>query len=431
MHESRLRHLHRAVATLLIFTLAAGDFWRYLIGWWGWGALAAALLVASVVLLVRARPARSWLPPALVAFLAFATVSIAWSAYPAASALGVVATLATTAAGAFLALGLSWSEFVGSLATALRWILGLSLAFELFVSSVIRAPVLPFWVDYSELATIPRAFYWSRDLLFDGGRIQGIVGNANLLGMIALLSLTVSVVLGASGRSSRAWNLIWGAVAVLTLVLTRSSTVLAAAVGLVLVLALVLVVRRARGRARLAIHWAGIAGLLGVGVAILAAREPILALLSKSADLTNRGDIWSAVLALIEQRPIAGWGWISYWAPWVAPFDDLAVVRGVTYLQAHNAWLDVTLQLGVIGAAIFAVLVLGTLLRLWLAAIDPTNAPTQALLPLAILIALLVQSLAESRLLIELGWALLVALCLASARIAQPPHGEEPSEVRA
>ncbi len=75
------------------------------------------------------------------------------------------------------------------LGTALRWILALSLAFELFVSTVIRDRLLPFWVDYSHLDKIPAAFYWSRNLLFEGGRIQGIVGNANILAFAALLAV--------------------------------------------------------------------------------------------------------------------------------------------------------------------------------------------------------------------------------------------------
>ncbi len=40
--------------------------------------------------------------------------------------------------------------------------------------------------------------------------------------------------------------------------------------------------------------------------------------------------------------------------PWAAPFDNLAFRNGVRQLQAHNAWLDVWFQLGVIGVAIFA-----------------------------------------------------------------------------
>ena len=52
------------------------------------------------------------------------------------------------------------------------------------------------------------------------------------------------------------------------------------------------------------------------------------------------------------------------------PFDDLVVIRGVTYLQAHNAWLDVFLQLGVIGLIVLLALVLSTLARSWTIAAD-------------------------------------------------------------
>src|SRR5690606_13860515 len=99
-------------------------------------------------------------------------------------------------------------------------------------------------------------------------------------------------------------------------------------------------------------------------------RAPLLALLGKRSDLTYRLEIWDTVWALASERPAAGWGWVSYWAPWVEPFDGLAVIRGVTYLQAHNAWLDVFLQLGILGLIAFGALVATAVARSWLLAID-------------------------------------------------------------
>src|SRR6185437_8574695 len=132
-------------AVLLLFTLFAGDFWRNLISWPGYFVLAGALAVGSVVFLVRMRPAVRWrkLPKSLVLFLAFAIVSLAWSAYPGATALGLVTQLATTAAAVFLAFCLSWQALLTALANAFRWILGLSLLFELIVAIFVRKPVLP------------------------------------------------------------------------------------------------------------------------------------------------------------------------------------------------------------------------------------------------------------------------------------------------
>jgi O-antigen ligase len=160
------------------------------------------------------------------------------------------------------------------------------------------------------------------------------------------------------------------------------------------------------------------------GVGLVALTPQLLALLGKSADLTGRLDIWRSVAGLAAERPVFGWGWVSYWAPWVEPFEGLAVRRGVVYLQAHNAWLDVWLQLGVLGLIIFAAAVFSTLWRCWFLAVDrPRRAladtepyAASALLPLLLLVALIAQSLAESRILIESGWLLLVVLAVITKR---------------
>ncbi|TXK16268.1 O-antigen ligase [Homoserinibacter sp. GY 40078] len=410
----------RALAAVAFFTLAAGDFWRYLIGWWGWGALAAVLVVAAVVELVRMRANLRRLPIGVAAFLVLITLSIAWSAYPGTTAIAAVLTVAQAAAATFIALALSGEEVLETLSDALRWVLGLSLVFELFVAVAIRRPVLPFWVDYSDLEKIPAAFYWSRNLLLEGGRIQGIVGNANLLGMLALLALIVFVLRVLARRGSPPWGWFWIAAAVAVLALTRSSTVLVAGVAVALAAVLLLVVRRTSGAARVAAHLVGLGVAVAAVVTAIIAREPLLGLLGKSSDLTNRLEIWDIVAGLAVQRPVAGWGWVSYWNPFVEPFDGLVVIRGVTYLQAHNAWLDVFLQLGVIGLVVFGLVVLGALVRSWGMAAEIGRirvAPSLLSWPetaawFLLLVALLVRSLAESRLLIELDFVLLIVIAV-------------------
>lgn len=411
--SERLVTYRRSLAVVGFFTLAAGDFWRYLLSWWGWGAIVGVLLVLGTFELVRARLELRRLPLLLFASLGVMALSVAWSAYRFESVLGVIGTLVTTVFAVFLASCLTWPEIVDALARALRAALALSLLFELIVAVFVRDKVLPFFVDYSDLEKIPNAFYWSRDVLFEGGRIQGIVGNANILAMIALLALIAGTAKIIGGRGSTASFIGWSVLAVGILVLTRSTTVLLAGAAVAIVSLLAWFARRGSGRRRVATAITLLAGAGLVATFAVAFRGPLLALAGRSADLTNRLDIWAAVTDLATQRPLAGWGWISYWAPWVAPFDDLAVIRGVTYLQAHNAWLDVYLQLGVIGLVVIGLFVLTTLLRSWVYAMDGPRG--HALVPLALLSALLVQSLAESRLLIEIGWALLVIVSIRTA----------------
>jgi exopolysaccharide production protein ExoQ len=401
------------LATFGFFTLAAGDVWRYLLSWWGWGAIILVFVTLAVIELVRSRTDVRRLPLLLVATLALMTLSIAWSAYPGASALGVVATLATTVYAVFLATCFTWAELVDALARAMRVVLALSLLFELVVAVFVRGPVLPLWVDHSSLDEIPRAFYWSRDLLLDGGRIQGIVGNANILAMAALLSLVAEVARRVAGRGSLGGFITWVAIAIGVLALTRSSTVFIAAAAVAVVSLAVWFARRGSGTRRVGTAFGLIAVAAGATVAAVLFRGPLLGLLGKSEDLTNRLDIWAIVTDLAGQRPVVGWGWVSYWAPWVEPFDDLVVIKGVTYLQAHNAWLDVYLQLGILGLVVVGLFVLTTIVRTWVYSLDGPR--DSALVPMALLVAVLVQGFAESRLLIEIGWAILVLVSISTA----------------
>jgi len=401
------------LATFGFFTLAAGDVWRYLLSWWGWGAIVVVFVTLAIIELRRSRVDVSRLPILLYATLALMALSIAWSAYRAESVLGVVATLATTIYAVFLATCFTWPELLDALARAMRLVLGLSLVFEFVVAVFVRGPVLPLWVDYSDLDHIPRAFYWSRDLLFEGGRIQGIVGNANLLAMAALLALIAEVARWVTGRGSRVGTIAWVIVAVGVLALTRSSTVIIATFAVAVVVLFAWFARRGSGPRRIATAVGLVLFTALATVGALVFRGPLLQLLGRSEDLTNRLDIWATVANLAAERPVAGWGWISYWAPWVEPFKDLIVINGVTYPQAHNAWLDVYLQLGVIGLVIVGLFVLTTIVRTWSFALDGPR--ESALLPTALLVAILVQGLAESRLLIEIGWALLVIVSVTTA----------------
>lgn len=411
----------RALAVVVLTVLLAGQALRNLVGWWGWGVVVAALLVAVVVVLARQRPRLRWsrTPKSLVAFLALVVLSLLWSAYPGASAIGVVAQLATTIGGVALALTLGAGAFVTALGRSLRIAVGLSLLFELVIAVVVRQPVLPAFIDLPD-GRIPDAFYWSQAALLTGGPIQGIMGNRNLLGFVALLGLIVVLVELAARSIGRRAGALWVVLFVATLLLTRSSTVLLCAVAVALAAGAALWARRRGESGRRPVYATAFAAAVVAVGGVVVGWSALLGVLGKSEDATGRLDIWRAVWSLASERPVLGWGWVSYWAPWVAPFDTLAERKGVLYLQAHNAWLDVWLQLGIVGLLLFAALTASTLWRSWFRAVDrPRRSATStlpysavSLAPLLIVVALLAQSLAESRILIEGGWLLVVALAV-------------------
>lgn len=421
MTSGRRHALEGAFATFALFTAFSGQFWRNLLGWWGFGVIALLVVVGAAWLWWSRRPQLSWrrVPKSTLAFLIIAAASVAWSNYPGTTAVAVALTLATTFVALSLALSLGWHGFLRALGGALKWLLGLSLLFELWVAVFVREPLLPNFPDFDpDAESIPMAFYWSRALLFEGGPIEGVIASRNLLAMAALLALILFGALLASGGMRRAQGIGWLTVAGLVFVLTRSATVILVAVIVLVALGFALWARRLGPDRRRRVY-AAAAATLAASVALLALSwNALLELFGKGEDLTGRLDIWEAVIGLATERPWLGWGWVSYWAPWVEPYDDLAVRKGVEYLQAHNAWLDVWMQLGVLGLVAFASIVIGALWRSWFLAVDPpmddrgARVPYTAasLIPLLALVALVGQSLAESRILIESGWLLLIAI---------------------
>lgn len=397
-----------------------GNAVRYVFGLPVAFALGGLLAIASIVIFIRMRPPRfRWyrLPSPLYWFLILAALSIFWSAYRLETIAGVLLQLATTAVAVMLAFVLSWHELLRTLAAAMRWLLGLSFAFELWVSLFVREPLMTWWMQQPEGKTL-NILFWSRDLLFAGGPIQGIVGSSVLLGFIALLALILFSIQLRAGLVRPVFGWSWVAVAAATLLLTRSATIWVALIAVAVVLAFALWGRRLGPEKRMPLYWVALALVAAAVALVVFARDFVFGLLGKSGDLTGRTETWQKVWELVEQRPWFGWGWVSYWPEWVAPFKGLDTKAGMAVMSAHNAWLDVWLQLGIVGVLVFAPLVILTLQRTWFRAVDqPRRGPgpalpyaTSALWPLLVLTALIVQSLTESRILMESGWLMLVIL---------------------
>ncbi|HEU5222621.1 MAG TPA: O-antigen ligase family protein [Candidatus Lumbricidophila sp.] len=434
MNVAQTRRFASTFGTLAWFTALAGQAWRNLLGWWGYGVIVVVILALAVLVLRTERPAWNWghAPKLPLAFLALTVVSISWSAYPAESALAATTTGATLFIAMSLALSLDWRQLIVTLARAVWSILALSFGFELVVAVFVRQRVLPLVPDFDPTQpNLPAAFSWSRGLLFHGGPIDGVVANRNLLAMLALIGVIVFACLLAAHEGARGFALSGLVMAVLGLLLTRSATVLLTAALVAVALGFALWARQFGNHRRRLYITAGALLVASVTFAAVGWRW-VVGLLGRGDDLTGRTDIWNKVIELAGERTVAGWGWISYWVPWVKPYAGLAQRNGVTYLQAHNAWLDLWLQVGLIGLTVFVLLAVTSLWATWFLAVDPpltaagTSAPYTALslVPFLLLVALIGQSFGESRLLSEGGLLLLLVIAWATKR-----HRWEPDAI--
>lgn len=406
-------------ATSIATFLMGANAVRNLFDWPVFITLALLLLLLGVGLLPflgRIRPPRSPAMILLFMFLVWISLTAFWSEYTLEVGLGVAAQLATTLVAMLLGMTMEQKDLLRSFANALRIVLVGSLAFELWVAFFWKGPLLPLWANQHD-APESKLLLWSRDLLFSGGPIQGLPGSSVLLGFWAVVGLVLFTVEVSSRTSRSIAGYLSILLAVAVIFLARGATSTVAVVAVSLVAGIALLAQKVEEK-RTLVYFVTLPLLVVFGFLAIIFRSALFSVLGKSESLTGRTEIWGKVWELISQRPLTGWGWVSYWPPWVEPFRGLDMKVNLPVMSAHNAWLDVWFQAGLVGLGLFIAFVGATFWFSWQHAMHSSSANRSrrekliSLWPLLILVALLVQSITESRLLSEIGWFLLVVIAV-------------------
>lgn len=395
-----------------LFLVLAGDAVRYSIGWFGWGALVVGLVVATIAFLAANNPLKTLarIPVPLFVLFGLMFASLIWSQYRPQTLMSLGMQIGASLFALFLANQFGWRQLLNILANTIRVILISSLVFELVAA--VFGPIKPIFPNYEGDTPPAPAYFWSQGNLFDGDRIQGIVGNANLIAFVAVLGALLFLVEAIVTHKKR-WVPVSSLLLAILLAALAKSAGMTVALVIILFAAGVAIFAEGRDRnARHKIYKRAIAfGAFSTLIALVY-RVELFELLGKSPDASGRGYIWRKVLNLIWEKPLEGWGWIGYWIPGVEPYEGLIVISGVPMYQAHNAFLDIWLQLGIFGLIALLWLLLSSFIRLWAVAVRHTN--PLYLYPLFIFLVIAAQSLTESRLLIEAAWILLVLVATKS-----------------
>ena len=420
--EATSHQLLRVWAAFALFSGMAHAFWWNLLGIAGGAVVLAVTTLGAIAFWIPVirRSGLRWrrLPWTALAYVAWGLVSLIWSAWPGATLLTWPLLAGCTLQALFFAHTLTWAEIVRALDVALKWVMGLSIAIELWVALIRRAPLLPNFADAP--ADPDPQWYWVRGNLFEGivgERIQGIVGNANYLGILCVLAIAVFAVRYASRPPYAPVQIVWIVLTAILFVRAGSATALVCAAGATAVLVTVLLMRRARtagDRRRLYLLFVGV-GAIAIALA-LALWDRVLPLLGREATLTDRDRIWAAVWERAVTHPVHGNGFSSPWVPMDPAFDGWIVDHGISVFHAHNMWLDAFLQLGAVGVLLLGLAYAALTWRSWFFAVDRPRWDLEAdrpfsplsLLPPLLAVMLLLQGLTESGPIMLWGWTLAV-----------------------
>ena len=111
------------------------------------------------------------------------------------------------------------------------------------------------------------------------------------------------------------------------------------------------------------------------------------------ATLSGRLQLWRELFGYVKLRPIAGYGFDSFWSPSHTASVSMAVKWAVP--EAHSGYLDTTLSLGVIGLVLFCLLLAA---GLWhaLRRLKANRNDIEALFTFTVLTWLAVETLSET-----------------------------------
>lgn len=409
-----------ASLTLVILATAFGThLLRSVMGWPGLIGVLGGLVVLAVLSLLARRPIVEWhglLPISIIVFVAWCALSGVWSGYVSETIIGVSYQVTVGFLAIYVALVRDTFQVVRATGDVLRVLLGLSIVLEVLSGLLLDLPIAFLGV----VGDIDRL-----------GPIQGIFGSRNVFGLLALIAAVTFYVELRARSIPRALGIgsMW--LAGICLVLTRSPVIIVVATCVIVAALALYRLRRTPVDGRWMLQLGLVATALVAAGAAWLGRTSIISTLNAGSEFEFRYTLWTEMWRLVELHPLEGWGWAGFWPHDVTPYGWIEFTTGRLHATGLNAYLDVYFQVGLIGFLAFLALVLLAFVRSWLLASNKRSL-VYVWAPL-ILVTLLVTSAAESTILFEFGWLLLVICSVKAAqglswRSALPhkPHPDAP-----
>lgn len=244
------------------------------------------------------------------------------------------------------------------------------------------------------------------------GAWRGIYTHKNNFGKMMTLSSIVFTLLLTSGQKQRLWFSLGLGLSIMLLLLSTSKGALVNVVAMWLVIA---VCRLFRLQYHLLVVSLGSIAIVSGAISLWFVENLesiVVDVLGKDLTLTGRTDLWMTVLEMIRQRPWLGYGYQAFWNGLNGPSAVVWRAEAWQVPDAHNGFLDLLLQLGIVGMAVFLIGYFANLINSIIRLRSMSGA--EFVWPLPFLIFMILSNLPETSLMRanDIFWVLYVAIAL-------------------
>lgn len=186
------------------------------------------------------------------------------------------------------------------------------------------------------------------------GAWQGLFFQKNRLARGMLLLLPPALLCKPRGVF-RILRAIYVIASLFLIIMSQSRTVWVVTICMLLFIRLLKVVSKLKGSDFVAVALLSLLFVGTIALLVLGNFSEITRALGKDPTLTGRTINWLAMIHSIMKRPILGYGYGAFWLGSTGESLRIYLETGNPLYQAHNAYLDICLELGFLGLTMFLI----------------------------------------------------------------------------
>lgn len=271
--------------------------------------------------------------PLLWVIVGWSLISFLWSSYPELAFRRAVAALFATLYAIVLYFRFSFKEI-------------LRILFYSFLIILVGSIVMIFIKSEWGIMSRPHVGAW-----------RGIMNHKNLFGVTNVFMIIISVFRWheMKGLVRKGILVLLMGVAGFALVQSESATALVLLVIFIFSMWMVNIAKRVKREWPIVLIF--LFGLAAVGLFLLFTEfETIVTLLGRDPTLTGRVPLWELLISIAMRRPVLGYGYRTFWMGYASPSGEVWNALIWNPQHAHNGFLNLWLELGLIGLVLVILL---------------------------------------------------------------------------
>ncbi len=191
---------------------------------------------------------------------------------------------------------------------------------------------------------------------YHAGNWRGVFYHKNTFGKLVVLFAVLGAILICQAETLRKRFVLTISLISSAMLVWLSDSAVSKVITIAMLFLFILLIFQIKNKQVLVPIWSSATALvLGMGLLLAGNLHVVFAALGRSSSLTGRVPLWEALIPMIQSRPWLGYGYGSFWLGNRWPSSVIWNQIGWYPFHAHNGFLEILIDLGLVGLAFFLI----------------------------------------------------------------------------